>query len=350
MHFLRRSMTTCFIVNAICLHAQFIGTVGQSFKQPPRIMKPENGMVISWMSGIVADSKVNQVDIFDEQGHRLAGLNVLRPVEEATCVSIYDVSARRGSIIAVAAVFASMKPPSSARRFSSSQPGPSFPELSKGSDGSLRMASSLMTFDFSGRLLSAFVLEPPQDIRKLEVDENANIWTLTDNDGDNAPATVPLIVEYSAGGTVISKLLTRNQFPFHAHQLKESLSVGRISMGYDSGILWVWLPGSTDLISVSTADGTSSVLKTQMPKRANYTEFPLSKFIREPSGDLIAEFREDSPKGDHDLAYFRWSSSQKSWSQFKPGMCDGQRLEGISGDKQIYLRYATDHTDICSFQ
>jgi len=325
MNLLRRYVVLTMILNATSVYAQHIGAIEQPMRT--RMMKPQNGLIITWMEGRVYEADVNQVDIFDERGHRVTGLNVLRPVQDASRVSIYDVSARPGSIIAVAAL-----------------------HTSEEIDGSLRMVNSLLVFDFSGQLLSAFALEPRLGIRKLAVDDKANIWTLTDNDGYQDPATVPLIVEYSPEGTVIREVLTRNQFPLHAGLLKEDLEIGRISMGLDSGVLWVWLPGSTDFIAVSTSDGKTTLKKTQMPKRANFTEVPISKVIREPAGDLIAEFREEGQNDDYDLAYYRWSPSQGQWSLFKPGACDGERLEGISGDRQIYLRYGAEHTDICAFQ
>ncbi len=325
MNLFRRYVVLAMIVNAACVYAQYIGAIEQPIRT--RMMKPENGLIITWTEGRVYDADVNQVEIFDERGHKISGLNVLGPVEDASRVSIYDVSARPGSIIAVAAVY-----------------------TCEGVDGSLRMVNSLLLFDFSGQLLSALALEPQLGIRKLAVDEKRNIWTLTDNDGYQDPATVPLIVEYSREGTIVRQVLTRSQFPLHAGLLKEDLDIGQISMGLDSNTLWVWLPGSTDFITVSTSDGKTTLRKTQMPKRANYTEVPLSKVIREPSGDLIAEFREDGHRDNYDLAYYRWSPLQGLWSVFKPGACDGERLEGISGDRQIYLRYGDERTDICAFQ
>jgi len=325
MNIFRKCLFVLMILASVCGYSQNIGIIERSVENPPRTIKPENGLIISWMSGIVNDSTVDQVEIFDERGHKTIGLNVLRPVQEAKDVSIYDITARPDSRIAVAAVYTSI-----------------------GNDAHLHITNSLLLFDFSGHLSRVFSLKPPLGVRKLSIDEKGNIWTLTDNDGDKDPATVPLIVEYSPEAKIKKEVLTRAEFPTHAGILKENLETGRISMGYDSGVLSVWLPGSTDYITVSTGDSKATVTKTQMPKRANYTEVPLSRFIRETSGDLVAEFREDGPNDAIDLAYFRWSASKRSWSQFKPGGCEGERLEGFSGGRQIYLNYRDERTDICA--
>ena len=36
----------------------------------------------------------------------------------------------------------------------------------------------------------------------------------------------------------------------------ESLMTGMITMGSDSGVVWFWLPGSTDLVMISESDGS----------------------------------------------------------------------------------------------
>jgi hypothetical protein len=93
-------------------------------------LKAENSMVISW-DGVSSDPNENQITISDTQGHPLTTLNVLRPVQDARRVSIYDVSAQ-GNLIAVAGVYEN-----------------------KEGNHQVHPVASLLLFDFSGRLLSA---------------------------------------------------------------------------------------------------------------------------------------------------------------------------------------------------
>ena len=67
-------------------------------------IKSENGLTLTWLL-VCSDSNASQVDVFDEEGRSILGLNVLRLVPDALRVSIYDVSARPGREIAVAAVY-----------------------------------------------------------------------------------------------------------------------------------------------------------------------------------------------------------------------------------------------------
>jgi hypothetical protein len=194
-------------------------------------------------------------------------------VKDASRVSIYDVSARRNTI-AVAAVYNSNQ-----------------------GNRKVRPASSLLLFNFSGQLLRAFALEPSHAIARLAVDDESNIWTLTDHADVNVnPSTVPMVVEYTAAGKILRELLTRDMFPFHAKDTKENLTIGPTAMGYDAGVVWLWLPGSTDFVTISIRDGKTAMMKTQLPKRAGRTVVPLG-IARDTSGNVLAQVREDDDQG-----------------------------------------------------
>jgi hypothetical protein len=139
-------------------------------------------------------------------------LNVLEPIEGATSVSVYDVSARPGNLIAVAAVYVK-------------ETG-TFP------------VSALLYFDFGGKLLAVYALDPSRAIRFLALDERSHLWTLTTSAGDQDPAEAPLIVEYDQKGRPVRELLTRDAFPLHAEMIEESPEIGAAALGYDSGVLW----------------------------------------------------------------------------------------------------------------
>jgi hypothetical protein len=321
-------------LSATILHAQSIGTIKHEDGNLRRQTKAENGLIISW---VVVPSKVDlstlsdaeggrvgQVEIFDEHGQPMVSLNVLRPVEGARSVSIEDVSARRGSPIAVAAVF-----------------------VSKEGDR-IVPAASLMLFDFNGKLLSAYVLSDSREIRKLAIDESSNVWTLTENFEEGDPPTVPMVVEYTADGAPIREVIPRSVLWSHNIPPREGMYSGRITMGCDAGVVWIWLPGSTDLVTISASDGKVTIAQTGLPTREKYKEDPLD-VAREPSGSVVGVFREDGDDGKSELAYHAWSPSTKVWSRFKPGQCDGDRLLGIGDAGQIYQGFGERDGDICAF-
>lgn len=290
----------------------------------PRQLKSENDLIISW-EPLSTDARANQVDISDEQGHPVAGLNVLGLVPDALRVSIYDVSAHT-PVIAVAAVYES-----------------------KQGNRQVRPTASLLLFNFNGQLLSAFALEPSHAIARLAVDDKSNIWTLTEFADTNVdPSTVPMVVEYTAEGRIARELLTRNMFPFHASDLREDPEIGAAAMGYDAGVVWFWLPGSTDFVSITTSNGKIAMVKTQLPKKAGRNAVPLS-IAREPSGNLVAQVGENDEQGKRVIAHYTWSPAT-AWLQFKPTKCEGNRLIGIGDKGQIYHSYQGDHTEVCIFR
>jgi hypothetical protein len=289
-----------------------------------KTIKVENALIIAW-DPVTNEANQNQIEIFDVQGHLVTKLNLLGPMPEAREVSISDVSARTGSLIAVGAVYAS-----------------------KEGNRRVRPVASLLLFDFNGRLLSAFVLEPSRLIVRLAVDEKSNVWTLTGYADNKDPSTVPMVVQYTPRGLVTRKLFTRNMFPYHASETREGTSIGSASMGYNSGLLWFWLPGSTELVTVSVVDGTSGMVKTGLPKRVGYTAVP-STIVRESSGSVVAQVHETGDHEESGVASYRWSSATGSWLRFKPGGCDGGRFIGIVDKGQMYLRYEGDRAKICVF-
>ncbi|HEX8815847.1 MAG TPA: hypothetical protein VF753_10135 [Terriglobales bacterium] len=316
------------------LHAQSIGSVRSGNGERPRIEKAENGLLISWADsnvGVPAGSDrdnpdAGQVDIWDEHGRPLVSFNVLHLMDEARAVYISDVSARLGGVIAVAAVYAG-----------------------KEGDDKVPPAPALLIFGFGGQLQSAYALDDTHGIRKLAVDEQSNIWTLTENFEDSDPLDAPMIVEYAADGRVVRELVPRRELWSGGATPKEGFYLGRITMGAEGGVAWVWLPGSTDLITISASDGKIARAQTGLPTREKHREDPVDVF-REPSGDVTAVVREDAQDGTSELSYYAWSEVSGKWSRFTPGTCDGGRLLGVSSLGQIYLRFKDSEADICAFR
>jgi hypothetical protein len=169
-----RSALLLTVISSYCAHAQYVGSIAQP---NGKCMRFENTLIISWTLNS-DDPTAKQVKIFDERGRSVVELGVLRLMPQARSVSIYDVSARPGNVIAVAAVYAS-----------------------KAGDNRVPPTASLLTFNFDGRLLSASELQASRQVSRLEVDDESKIWTLTDfaDEGDD-PATLPMLVEYTSEG------------------------------------------------------------------------------------------------------------------------------------------------------
>ena len=334
MNLLSRYASLVVIVSATIIHAQSIGTLKHADSKLPRTTKAENGLIISWTDvsagvdfsalGDAEAGRVGQVDIFDEHGQPTTSFNVLRPVEGARSVSIYDVSARPGGPIAVAAVYTSKE------------------------GDRIVLAASLMLFDSNGRLQSAYALSDFREIRKLAVDESSNIWTLTQNFHEGDPSAVPMVVEYSAKGAVIREELPRSLLWSHGVAPKEGMYSGRITMGCDAGVVWIWLPGSTDLVTISESDGKATIVQTGLPTRENTRKIRLIS-LASPRETSWAFFARMGMTGQSELSYYSWSPSTKAWSQFRPGACEGERLLGIGKAGQIYQGFREREGDICAF-
>ncbi len=322
MYLLSRCATFVIVCTACYIHAQNIGTLENTRLKG---IKSENRLIISWRP-TSSDSNAKQVEVFDEQGHPITSLHVLRCVPEAGRVSISDVSARLGGMIAVAAVFR------------------------KAGTRHLRPVPTLLVFDFKGQLSSGFSLVPSREIYRIEVDQGFNVWTMTAHADNKDPSTVPMIVEYNSKGVVSKELLTRNKFPFHAQWTQDNPAIGKAFMGYDSGGLWFWLPGSTELVTISAEGGRSTIVKTELPKHDGRDGGVLISIVRDASGKMVGQLREVGENGALKISYYTWSAIT-GWLRLEPVSCDGGLLIGASEKGLLYLQYqgasAADRVSIC---
>lgn len=288
-----------------------------------RAIRYDGGLVISWQHNS-SDASSDQIEISDAQGHRVTALNILRPVPDAGRVGIYDVSAR-GNLIAVAAVY-----------------------VNKQGSRKVRNTASLLFFNLHGQLLSALALGPSHAVARLAVDDKSNVWTLTDGAGPGvSPATVPVVVEYTHNGDIAKELLTRNMFPFHASDTREDVRIGSPVMGYDAGVVWFWLPGSMDLVTISASDHKVNMTKPGLPTTGRDL-VPLT-IRREPSGKLVAQVAEDDGQGSRVMRHYLWSVAS-GWARFTPSACDGLRLIGTSQEGQVYVPFQAAHASTCVFR
>jgi hypothetical protein len=311
----QRLATLLMIVTSCCAFAP-----GQV---PHRQWKYEGGLVISW-DPVSSDAGAKQVGVSNENGQLITNVDVLGPVHDARRVSIYDVSAR-GNLIAVAAVYES-----------------------KEGNRQIRPTATLLLFDFSGQFLSAFALEPSHQIALLAVDDNSDIWTLTDHADTNVdPSKVPMVVKYTSKGKIAKELLPRNLFPFHASDIRQNTEIGAPAMGYEAGVVWFWLPGSTDFVTISTSDNKITRATTSLPQRAGHNVVPLS-VRRELSGTVVVQAGENDQEGNRVPAHYRWSPNA-TWARFKPDNCEGGSLIGVGTKGQMYLVHPRGSADLCRF-
>lgn len=297
-----------WVMLVVILGSVLPSLAGENTKPHYQRWKVDNGLLVGWY--VSSKQKTDaQIEIFDDSERSIAKVRVLQLVPGATSVVIDDVTARRGQMIAVGATYV--------RRQGE------------------RPVATLLIFDFSGKLLSAFVLTPSHEIRFIELDTNLNIWTVTmGSDGKN-PSSVSMVVEYDAKGNVLRELLPRAMFPLHAEVISEGPDVGSASSGYDSGVFWFWLPGSTDLVAVRTEDGTASVRKTGLPTGSQVVPM---RIVRDLSGEVVGQFQERQSDGNFHWIYDSWSPAGSVWSPFDPSECPAHLLTGLDQGELIFLR------------
>jgi len=310
------NVVMCLLLGASILTAQHITVLATG---PGRI-KVDDGQICWWLAHST-DVTSPQARIFDRSGNLLAALAVLQPVQGARSVSIYDVAVRQKAMIAVAAVYSK-------------------------EDGS-RPAAALLYFDFKGKLLSFFVLDPSRGVLRLAIDERLHVWTLTTWSGGKDPSEVPMVIEYDARGRVVRELLPRDQFPLHAEAIEESSGNGFASFGYQSDTVWFWLPGSTDLVTIRTDSGRVTRVSTGIPTVIGGAA-PRS-LDRQPSGNLVAEVvQKRLEDGALVSAVYLWSPETGQWTQLTPSACPDHVFVGVSGHDMLLVSFAGGAPEICA--
>ena len=256
-----------------------------------------NGLIASW-KGNQTSSK-DEIQIYDFKSNILAHFGVLQLVPDAKTASVWDVAVKPGGPIAVGVVYA--------------KPG--------------GVQNALLLFGLDGKLQKVFALAPSRGIQLLEFDDYSNIWTLTSSSGDKPPAQVPLLVEYDLAGREIRKLFTRDAFPIHATLTKASHESGYASMGFAAGTLWVWLPGSTDLITVKTLSGEASRVTTGLPDLPPQVYPSTVSRVSDDSYLLAALDQSGAPGVSVEPQFFTWSMQSKQWTAANPsGECQDEKL------------------------
>jgi hypothetical protein len=281
------------------------------------VVKAENGLMIGWQL-ISEDRATTQISLYDGDGKLLVGLAPLRSVPEAKRVAIHDVSALPGHMIAVAAVY------------------------SKGEDSV--PTASLLCFDFRGGLLWALALEPSREAWRLTVDAESNIWTLPAGAGEQKPSDAPMLVGYRPTGKVFKEMFRRSEFGIHALETQENETVGSPGIGHTLGGIWLWLPGSTDLVRFKP-DGSSVIRSTTSLPQQSQQETPL-KVLFTDNGVLLAQIYDpEEMKRSGQQPLFLMSPGTKHWQPLDTP-CTSCRMIGVDGERVLFGKQSADEVEI----
>jgi len=304
---------------ALCLSSVVHAQMFAHLDDISNSLKVNRGYIVAWEVGSNAQHVADQIRIYDKRGTPVTRISMLPLVPEATSMDINDVAIGPTGVIVVAATYSA---------------GP----------GTLP-SSVLLYFDLHGQLQSAVALLPWRQIAKLVVDEESNVWTLTESTTGKDPSTVPMLVEYDSTGKIVRELLKRSQFPADADILHSD--IGMVGFGYVNGAVWFWTPASQDLVTVDIHNGSFKKVHTGMPNQS-----PAETAMgTHRDGDSLVSLILGAPKlySPGTWGIFRWSPTQ-GWSKIEPVECQKQKtlLRDMDNGKGIFARSTQDRgMDVC---
>jgi hypothetical protein len=315
----RRHNMLRLLTLALCLSSVMHAQIFAHLDDVSNSLKVSRGYIVGWEVGSNAQHIADQIRIYDRRGTPVTRISMLPLVPEATGMDINDVAISPTGVIVVAATYSA---------------GP----------GTLP-SSVLLYFDLHGQLQSAVGLLPSRQITKLVVDEESNVWTLTESTTGKDPSTVPMLVEYDSSGHVVRELLKRSQFPADADIVHAD--IGMVGFGYVNGAVWFWTPASQDLVTVDVHNGSFTRVHTGMPNKSP-AETPMGTHR---DGDTLVSLILGAPKlySPGTWGIFRWSPTQ-GWSKIEPVECQKQKilLRDMENGKGIFARSSQDRgMDVC---
>jgi hypothetical protein len=127
----------------------------------------------------------NSIDVFDREGRRVVALDVLAQIPGAAEVTLDDISIGTGRQLVAGATV-------------------------RKADGDLQ--DMLLYFTWEGLLERSLSIPPEQEINNLDLDEDGNVWTLTDYLGREDDTNGPLIFVYDRMGHLVKGLLRRTDY------------------------------------------------------------------------------------------------------------------------------------------
>jgi hypothetical protein len=273
----------------------------------PGWFKVSSGFLVAF-DGSQKSPGTDSIEIFDRQGRRIVGLDVLGQLPGVSSVSLDDVAAREGRTIAVGGT-------------------------TRNAGGGLQ--DILLYFSWNGRLERSVYLPPEQEISKIELDEEGNVWTLADYFGRGDDTRGPLIFVYDEKGSLVKGLLRRTGYP--AGFREDPRRGGVAGFGLTANGAWFWEPSRHRMIVVSRSGKILKQESVALPKsHLDQSRFhpPESNFVGLlPSGQVAAGIvspLDDVPTG----AYF------SRGNRFVRGSEQNLRLIGLDGTDLVFLKPA----------
>ncbi len=269
--------------------------------------KVSGGFLVAF-NGTQKYPRINSIEVFDRQGRRLAGLDVLGQLPGASSISLDDVAAREGRAIVVG--------------------------------GTMRNAAGglqdlLLYFSWNGRLERSVYLPPEQEISKIELDEEGEVWTLTDYFGRGDDTKGPLIFVYDGTGKLLKGLLRRTDYPAG---LREDPRRGGVSgFGLTVDGVWFWEPARLRMTVINRSGKVLKQESVALPKShlgQSRSNPPESSFVGLlPSGQIATGII--SPL--HDVPTGAYISRGK---RFVRGSDETLWLIGVDGTDFVFLKPA----------
>ena len=153
-----------------------------------------------------------------------------------------------------------------------------------------------------------------------------------------------MVVVYGPTGTIVKEMFKRTDFPVHANFTQEDETIGVPAFGHGADVVWFWLPGSTDLVSIQAHSFSVERTSTGLPQRSP-REVPL-RMVRGESGSLLAEImsrQDDQHPGE--FGFFMRSAGTNHWEHFNPP-CANCLLVGSDAGKAFFEGHAEDGVEI----
>jgi hypothetical protein len=272
----------------------------------PGWFKISHGYVVAFNRAQKIPSR-DSIEVFDREGRRVARVDVLGQLPGAAEVTLDDVSVRETRPIVAGVTI-------------------------RKADGGLE--DMLLYFTWEGLLDRSVSIPPEQEINNIELDENGNVWTLTDYSGrPDDDTTGPLIFVYDHTGHLMKALLRRTDYP--AGFKEGPLTGGLVGFGLTQDGLWFWQPARRRMTVVNRDGHVLSQKSVTLPRsqvhksQSHPPEADLVALL--PSGQVAAGIVSpwpDVPTGAYLSRgkHFVRSSSQKL------------RLIGIDGLDFVFLK------------
>jgi len=262
----------------------------------------------------------DSIEVFDREGRRVVALDVLGQLPGVSQVALDDISARPArSLVA----------------------GATIRKLGGG------LQDMLLYFTWEGLLERSIGIPPEQEIDNLDLDEDGNVWTLTDYFGRRDDDTTgPLIFVYDRTGRLVKGLLRRTDYP--AGFKEGRLQGGVVGFGLTHDWVWFWQPARHRMTVVSREGRVLKRISVALPKSRidksqGHPHPPEAVFVALlPSGQVAAGIAcpwPDVPWGAYLSRgkHFVGSSSLKLWLLGIDGLDFVFVKEGDSGSGRFEI-------------